>query len=255
METARTSARRPDDVSAALAQLRALHQGYAGVHAAIACGPAAIAPLQALLTGREPSGLFEIRVRAARALASLGAIDALIGFLQAPHDDPDPVAQAGEDATIDGVARALVGASDPRLLSVLIRLAFWRPLCGVMEGLAALNDPRAIPGLISGLREDHTHRIAEDALMRLGAPASPLLLAFARPWNGADGESAADLRARRRAMRLATEIGVPESAERSVEALLADRDPEIAALACSLCLSFGNPGRPPPPTAEQRAAS
>jgi hypothetical protein len=207
----------------------------AGVTDVVACGPPAIAALGELLVTPEPSGLFEVRCRAVAALAGLGAFDTLLAFLRKDHDLRDPVALAGEEAVVDAAARALIGVQHEAILPTLLDLAFWRPLSGVMDALGALRDPRAIPGLLEGLREDHTRRAAARALRAFVEDARGPLLELA---GRADpDESVSSLRTRRSALGLLVEFGAPPDAGPILRYLSELPDPEIAAQACRLRLA------------------
>jgi hypothetical protein len=109
-------------------------------------------PFRALLFEREPSGLFQVRCLAARALARLEAYDVLIEFVEAPRDATDPVERLGEDAGINAAARAVATVREPRVFDLLIRLAETRPLPGVIGALRAFSRIEATPYLISRTR-------------------------------------------------------------------------------------------------------
>jgi hypothetical protein len=68
---------------AAIDKLRSLHDGDRGVIEIAACGRRAIPALRALLFEREPSGLYQPRCQAVKALAALEAYDVLIEYLKA----------------------------------------------------------------------------------------------------------------------------------------------------------------------------
>lgn len=162
----------------AVARLRALHEGYAGVTEVIACGQPAVPLLEAILFEPDPSGLFEVRARAAAALAGLGAFDVLVAFLKARHHLTDPVAQVGEEAAVGAAARDLIGARCDEAFTVLNRLALERPIIGVIEALSSFERLEAAPALVEALREDDCQRAASDGLLRLGASARPAIEAF-----------------------------------------------------------------------------
>lgn len=217
------------DVQEAIRRLTALHEGFAGVSAAVGCGPRAIPALARVLKAPEPGGVFERRQRAAQALGALGATDALLDFLQSRHDQRDPVALAAEEAVVDAAARALIGARDLRIFSVLLDLAYWRPLSGVLEALAALHDLRAIPVLVEGLSEDHTRRTAAEALRGFGRLAVPALLERAAFAATGEPETVSSLRTRRSAIALIATLGAPSGSRERLRRLIADSDPEVAA--------------------------
>lgn len=217
----------------ALGRLVALHEGYSGVSDVIACGRAAVPALREVLNHTEPSGIFEPRARAASALAALGAFDVLIEFLEAPKIIDDPTARLGEEATLSIVARSVSGAPRNRILRTLVRLGRDRPLPGVMDALGALRTPETIPGLVRGLWEDESRSSAASGLRRLGAKARPALIRIARM--DAD-RSPSNLRARRAALALLTEIRLAAWQRAEIERLIHDKDDEISAYACGACL-------------------
>jgi hypothetical protein len=231
------------DVREALAQLTSLQDGDRGVVAITACGSRALPALRALLLEGAASGIYQPRCRAVEALAALGAHDVLIEFLNAPRDIADPVNRSGEDAVVNAAARALIGVADARIFPLLMRLAQTRLLAGVIEALGSCGRVEALPVLLRALSEDHTRKVAEAALLRLGPAAGAALAALAtRPLPAAEGESASSRRTRLSAVGLLARLGAPCAA---LWRLSEDADPEIAAAACRACLATG--------TAEKRA--
>jgi hypothetical protein len=94
---------------AAIDKLRSLHDGDRGVIEIAACGRRAIPALRALLFERGPSGLYEPRCLAVKALGALEAYDVLIEYLNAPRAIVDPIERVGEDAVLNAAARAARG--------------------------------------------------------------------------------------------------------------------------------------------------
>lgn len=92
--------------------------------------------LRALLFEREPSGLYQPRCLAVRALAALEAYDVLVDYLNAaPREAADPVERVGEDAVINAAARALAGLHEARIFELLMSLAETRLLPGAIGAL------------------------------------------------------------------------------------------------------------------------
>ncbi len=220
----------------ALQRLMALHEGYAGVTDVAACGQDAVPALRRILAHTESSGIFEPRCRAISALMALGAVDALVSFLETPKAVEDPTARLGEEAVISTAARALKGVRDARAFRVLLRQARRRPLGGVIEALGSFRFAEAIPGLIYGLYEDETRQIAVTALRRHGRAARPALIRAA----GASvpgGESSSSLRARRAALALLGDIRLAPWQRPNIRPLIWDADPELSAYACRACMN------------------
>lgn len=208
----------------ALAQLGALHEGYAGVGAVIACGRDAVPGLNALLRHTETSGIFEVRQRAIAALLGLGADDVLIDFISDPQELADPTARAGEQATLSSAARALKASKNPRAVPALLKLAKRQVLPGVIEALSALGREQAVPALIRGLDEDDTRALAAAALVKLGRLSRNALLTVALAEAGSDS----DLRRRRVAMAALADIGPAPWQRAEVRQLVDHRDAELS---------------------------
>lgn len=222
---------------AAVERLRDLHDGEAAMLKAVALGPAARTPLASLLRERAPSGIFQPRCLAARALGMLRADDLLMDFLRHPRFPGDPIERAGEDAVVNAAARALGRHRPEAALGLLIGIGRDRPhLDGVIEALAGYARAEAIPALVAALAEDASREPAETGLRAIGAPARPLLLATAY-------EVAPDFATHRRqrhgALLVLLDIGPPKGAGPALAALIDDQDDFIAAAACGVALRFG----------------
>ncbi len=192
----------------AIEKLKSFRDGDVSIQAVVACGRGAIPGLRALLFEREPSGLFEARVRAAEALSALWAHGVLLEFLSANREVTDPVERLGEDAVINAAAKALAYRSDPGLFEVLMRLAHRPCLTGVIFALGTFRKAEAIPLLVEALSEDVSRLTAEKALARMGTVARPALIDVAdRPIGCHERESESQLRQRRSARKLLSEIG------------------------------------------------
>lgn len=127
------------------------------VRAGELCGkrrdPRAVEPMRALLALPEgdinrPSD--ELRRRAARALADVGAVNAMRHYVTLLDDADGVVREMGAR----GLAGAVVPGQERPLLTALshpdLPVRSW-----VAEGLARLGDPRAVPVLAGTLQHDH----------------------------------------------------------------------------------------------------
>jgi hypothetical protein len=230
-----------DRVERAIEKLKSLHDGDRGLIEILACGRRAIPALRVLLFEREPSGLFQTRCLAVKALAALQAYDVLIEFLEASHEAADPVERLGDDAVINAAARA-VAAREPRVFDLLMRLAETRPLPGVIEALGAFSRTEAIPCLIEALAEDESRPKAEAALRKFGSFAHKALAVVAcQPLPMLEPESQSRLRQRRSALELLIETGVQARTWPVLRNLMQDQDAKIAVLASKICLMCAEP--------------
>jgi len=160
-----------DAVRRSIAKLKSYQDGDVAILEVVACGSQAIPHLRALLFAREPSGLFQIRVRVVDALAKLGAREALIEYLEAQPTILDPIERVGEDAVINAAALAVASVREGRVFELLLRLAQRSVLTGVIGALGAFGRVEAIPVLVDALQEDASRLTAENALKKLGRPA------------------------------------------------------------------------------------
>jgi hypothetical protein len=213
-------------------RLRSLHDGDAAVVDVIAHGRATIPALRGLLFERDPSGIFEPRLRAIEGLSAFKAWDVLIEYLSATHDVVDPVARSGEEAVVSAAARRLreMGEAEFRFL---LSLAPRHLLPGVIEALGSYHRAEAIPLLVEALGEDACRSGAEAALRAIGMAARPVLLLNADRRRPSESyESPTSIRKRRSVMRLLLDIGVPASASPLIQGLMRDADPWVSFYAC-----------------------
>lgn len=103
--------------------LKSLHGGEHAMFALIDCGRAAVPALKRVLYEPDPSGIFEPRCRAVKALAGIGAQEILLEFLRAPHEQTDPVARLGEESVINAAVRALIGLHTKEFYGLLTQIA------------------------------------------------------------------------------------------------------------------------------------
>lgn len=125
----------PASLDQAIETLKSLHDGEKGLIATVSCGKEAIPRLRKLLFEREPSGLFQTRRLAVKALAALKAFVVLEDFLRAQHEALDPAERMGDEAVVNAAACALTGHSNPQVFDLLMELAETRPLPGVIAAL------------------------------------------------------------------------------------------------------------------------
>lgn len=223
----------------AIGRLKSLHDGDAGLLDVLSWGRKAVPALRQILMTREPSGLYETRRRAVEALAQLRAFDVLEEYLETPRNSSDPVELTGEEAVTNAAARGLPRAQDPSVVDVLLRLTKRNPLSGVVDALGELGCVAAVPYFMRALGEDFTRPSAEAALRKLGTSIRQALLDGATvPADLDPFEPESSRRFRRSALRLYAELApIPREDWPSIRSLTADADPEIAVVACKLCLS------------------
>lgn len=227
-------------IRGAIAKMMSLHDGDSGLVDVIACGPKAIGLLRSLLLKREPSGIYQPRCLAARALSALGAYDTLRQFLALRHEITDPIERTGEDAVINAAAHELAGIHNESDFDLVLELLRWRLLPGVIECAGEFKRPEAASFFIDGLAEDDCRFAAEAALLKLGQAAIPGLLRCATSASPAlELESQTSLRQLRRALGLLAEIGISPEEAAQLCPLTNHTDNKIAVLACKLCFACG----------------
>jgi HEAT repeat protein len=227
----------PQKIERAIAKLKSLQDGDAGVIDAIACGRQAVPALRQILFERERSGLYQTRCRTVEALGGLGDSDVLIEFLETDRIITDPVERVGEDAVINAAARALPNIHDPHVFALLLRLARHAHLTGVIRALGTSGRAEAVPALIAALEDDASRPTAETALRSFGRRTKGALLnAATMQLPVPECESPSSVRRRRSALNLLAEIGVTRQGWAILRHLIDDPDAKIATLACETCL-------------------
>jgi PBS lyase HEAT-like repeat len=206
----------------------------------IALGDVAVPALQRFLLRREPSGIYEPRCWAVRALARIGAHNVLIEFLKVDHEVSDPVEQLGEEAVMNTAARSLASLASEEAFGVLLKVAQRRPLAGAIEVLGEFRREEVVPILIRALEDDVARVHAEDALRKFGGSARSALCCAALRKEPPENESPSSARRRRSALRLLVEIGLVESCWSQLRDLIDDRDDTIAAISCMIAMDFGS---------------
>jgi hypothetical protein len=227
-----------DRIERLVTRLESLHGGVDATFALIECGWSAVPALRRVLYERDPSGIFEARCRAVKALAGIGARAVLLEFLGANHGEADPVVRLGEEAVVNVVARALIGFHTKEFYELLTRMAEHQLLSGVVEALADFRRCEAIPILVAALAEDFSRAAAEEGLRKLGSSAREALIEAATSQDPSpEWESPSSLRRRRSAVQLLLEIGTDFSDWPRLQHLPNTNDPMLAFLACKLRLS------------------
>jgi len=207
----------------------------------MACGRAAVPALRAFLFRVDPSGTYEPRCWAARALGRIGAHEVLVEFLNREHSCSDPVAQLGEEAVVHTAARSLAAVTSEEAYQSLLRVARWRSLAGPIEVLGEYRRPEVIPVLIRALEDDAARSSAEGALSNFGESVGPALFqASIRKEPTPDHESPSSVLRRRSALRLLTETRTAAHFWRELRELMHDRDFLVQARACRIGLDCGN---------------
>ena len=231
---------RPADLSAALSRLRSLHTDADGIADVVAIGACAIPALKAILFEREPSGLYQVRCRAAEALGLWGAFDVLEEFLREWKSAADPVERLGDDVVISRVARAISQRQDVSTFALLCELTSRRPLAGLISALASFRRAEVMPILIGALGEDETRLAAETGLVSFGATARTCLLDAADHLKVCNDLSESLLRKCRSILKLLGEIKLDGDEEGRLRPFMTSADAQVSVLACRIALRSGS---------------
>ena len=223
--------------------LSSLHDADKAVPELIACGDDAVPALRQFLFKCEPSGIFEPRCWAVRALARIGASEVLIEFLGAEHDASDPVAWLGEEAVMNTAARALTSAPPEQAYEVLLKVARGHPLAGALEVLGEFRREEVVPILIRALEDDVARDAAEDALRKFDVRAGAALCNAAVRKLPDGNESPSSVRRRRSALRLLAEMRLAAGFWNQVQDLMDDANESIGATACIIAMDCGTEAR------------
>lgn len=229
------------DIERVVAGLHSFVDGDRATFAVIGLGPRAVPALQALLFEREPSGLYQPRCRAARALAALRAFDVLAAFLRRETAIPDAVERLGEEAVINAAAEGLSHLREGWVFDLLLAVARRHPSGALANAIGSFRRAEAIPVLVEHLIEDEARPAAETALLALGPAARPALLRAARTAvPSAPEESPSSRRRRGSTLKLLAEIGVTREEWRALAPLVDDPDATIALRTCVVGLTLGD---------------
>jgi HEAT repeat protein len=228
-----------DRIERLIESLSSLHGIEKTVVQLILYGRAAVPALHAFLFTRDPSGIYEPRCWAVRALARIGAHDVLVEFLNAEHEVSDPVGQLGEEAVMNTAARALAGVVSEEAYQALLKVAQWHPLAGAIEVLGEFRREEVVPLLVGALEDDVARAAATDALRRFGARVGSALRDAAVRRVPTESESPSSVRRRRSALRLLTEMALAHGFWRQLQDLIDDPNDAIAATACMAAIECG----------------
>ncbi|MDF0490523.1 hypothetical protein PX554_20540 [Sphingomonas sp. H39-1-10] len=209
----------------------------------VALGDAARVPLETLLTEREPSGIYQPRILAARALGAIHANDILLEFLQNPRLLSDAVERAGEEAVMNGAAEVLAQNRFEAAFETLRAIVAARPhLIGTVHALAAFGRAAAIPELVTALGDDGSRHAAEEGLRRLGLPASRCLLdRLERLAADQSRHFETNVRHRHAILAMLLALGLPPGGWPVVVPFMNDPDERVSAAACGIALVHGPP--------------
>ena len=232
---------------AVVARLRRLHDGEEALHDVVVLGDAAREPLRALLTEREPSGIYQPKVLAARALGVIHAEDILLDFLKAPRFPDDPRERAGEEAVVNGAAEVLAANHHAPAFAVLKAIVAQRPhLIGSVHALASFDRADAVPELVAALGDDGSRHVAQAGLARIGAAARlPLIECIEMLSRRRDAAFETNRRHRHGALLVLADIGLPDRSWPMLGQLMHDGDDRISAAACGVMLRHGPPDQRP----------
>ncbi len=223
------------NLAAALSKMTALHSDGGGIAEVVAIGPPAAQPLRDILFQREPSGLHQVRCRAAEALGLLGAFDVLEEFLRKPRCG-DPVERLGDDVVVSAAARAIARRKDDRTFALLCNLARTHPLNGLIAAMASFGQLEAIPVVIDALDEDEVRQTAETALSSFGAVAWPFILDAIDHFKCGSELSESRLRKYRSLLSLLGEARLITEDINRLRPLMSHADLQISLLACRIAL-------------------
>jgi len=203
-------------------------KGPEAVAKLISCGLPAVEPLRKFLLHGKPSVVYQPRQRAVEALASLGAKDVLLEYLNRPKEIHDPEVRMAEEAVESAAARELIRWPSEKVYQLLVEIAQEKCLPGALEALGEFQRPEAVPYLVKALEDDVCRRAAEDALRKIGPPSEPdLIRAAISPQPNRDAERPSSLLRRRSAVGLLAEIGISAYQWRLLRSLLKEADAEI----------------------------
>jgi hypothetical protein len=234
----------PDKTRAIAARLDDPSRSGEALMVLLALGKDSVPALVEFLRSTKPSSLPEGRLLAVEGLSILkgpAALAALIGVAtQRLANIHDPAVRLAEETVASRAASALADFPDPHAREALLELLDEKPLIGVAEAFEKLQDPRAIPRLVSWLGEDFVAEAAGRAIVVCGCGAVPALLDSLRAKDEWDGsESGMSQRRRARALEILCELPVPGRYD-GLEDLLEDSAEGVRFNATRLFLRNGN---------------
>jgi HEAT repeat protein len=227
-----------DDSRMLVAELEDLRSIFRVQGRILARGRAMVPALAAFLLGR-PSVLPQARVAAAECLGALGGDDAVAALVAVltQHDMAalSPAERLAEEAVRNTAARALGRIGSRAATDALVAALGSQRLIGAGAALAALQEARAIPGLVA-LLEEPTHAEAADLLASFGEAATVALsLALETPRPADEREAPVSEQRRALAAELLGRIA-PERAAPALRAHLDDPSGRVRT-ACALALA------------------
>uniref|UniRef100_A0A7C3UWL0 HEAT repeat domain-containing protein n=1 Tax=Desulfobacca acetoxidans TaxID=60893 RepID=A0A7C3UWL0_9BACT len=230
-----------DEVHRLICELESLRRGEETVAALVVLGPVALEPLRRFLLAGKPSQIFQPRLGAVKALARLGARDALIAYLLQEREIADPEESFGEEAVASAAARSLAAWPDEDTRRFLLGLSERRLLNGVIDALAEFKTPEAIPYFDRALEDDFYRPAAENAFLKLGVMAGDSLSQSAvTPKPNPSMETPASLERRRAAVRLLNTLGISAAHWQILRSLLHESDAELVVETSKLGLRHGS---------------
>jgi HEAT repeat protein len=231
----------PDTIRALMRDLDGLLTAEAAATRLVLCGAEAVAPLRHYLLDGRPSQVFQPRRWAVRALAGLGAREALLEFIRCRSEVADPQARLGEEVVLGEAALHLATAADPEVADALLDLADRHAIPAVLEALARLGDRRALPLFVRALEDDFVRPTAERVIAQFGPEARAALIeaAISITPERAD-ESDTSRRRRRSALDLLKAAKIEADAWRRLRRGLEDPDCEIRVKTAALVPARGS---------------
>ncbi len=231
----------PDKIRSLIERLDSLHDGNQAIDLLVVCGQKAVEPLRRYLLEGRPSHIYQPRQRAVNALAGLGAKAVLIEYLCTPKDIADPLTRFGEEAVVNTAARLLAVWRTDDVFEVLLRIACTQTLSGVIDALASFRRTETVPLLIKALKDDFSRSAAENALKMIGEPAKPSLMnVLLMPGRTDDAESPSNLRQRRSAIKILSNLSLTAKDWPAVKSLFSDPDSEISTTAARMALQIAS---------------
>lgn len=219
-----------DEVDRLIPELDSLKRGEEAAARLVEYGPIAIEPLRRFLLEGKPSNIFQPRMWAVKALASLGAKDVLLEYLFQTREIPDPVDRFGEEAVASTAAQSLAAWPSAEMYHALLELAQRRLLPGLIEALAEYQRPETIPYFERALEDDFYRPAAEEAFQKLGKTAcSALALSAVTPRPNLLTETPSSLLRRRSALGLLSLIGICAEHWQILRVLIHDPDAHLVA--------------------------
>jgi hypothetical protein len=207
--------------------LESLTDGELAVDLLVACGKAAIAPLEEVLLQGKPRTIAIPRCRAARALGGLGAREILLAYFEKVAPPADPAVLFAEDAVRSTVAHELMRWKDEDVFQSVLRAARRRATLGLVETLSEFRRSETVPLFFEILEDDLCRNAAFIALCRTPEETREYAVRSVRRVTQTNLRGPAASRRRRGAAELFRELGISREDWRDVSQLLEDDDPAV----------------------------